>query len=929
MLNSNDSEPRERVKEVLRIWAHNRELYPGWLVFPSGQERFKLSSRTDDWEPAILNSLPDLTPVERISAIRELIWRREILLEPITVQLEAAAQDALDAIDCVSRTIQGVKARCDDWDDIRDAWRTVAFALVSDARFLCRKQLFESRLDSLTPFCNDSPDVLHRMQQERCLWAVYSMDFDNLNRLLDNWQLENCDPAWALRKAALLTEARRYDESSSLIQNALNSLREDVGEGKSIASASREGWALASRLTMNNQQMISREWDKLASQKCDAGTETDQIRRAMMRTTEREEAPSFDLGVRRSVGIRFSNASRTRVIAAYRAIRLPEVTGLPPVNNPKSDSVIPMSMVSDILKSAAEELVTTDPELANPELAVRLLLRICSYDNDKSLQRVLSRTRIAGLSDDSVATLAEICLRVINFALPRLFVPGESVGTISWIERMRVALEVLSRLALRLSPDEVDYTLSVGLECYQTDRVPQHALLGSSVRNLLRRSWRGLPDNRRASRALDLLAAPIVGLDGFTGDANCPDPGEFVNAEDLTSERVSDKESRYTEVVDFLIRGLLSVGEARKRATFRLIPLVISDTLTDSEVSHVASALWRNSDPIHSNPSGPSSPLDWVYLILPELERGRAEQSFRRKWLTPKTERESEGLDYSADMLAQVGAAVSGLKQRDRSFHLSHENERRIAVHTERLVEMFSSSSVRFDSSIRSAISHIGSLISEITISGDVAQNLFQRVEFMLGTQTRSRDLLFAPVRDVRIALAFALIPGLVKAMPERFDSISIWLRTGLASEDGARVRGTMSALQSWLSASANSTLRPVPDDLIREVGAIIASDRRIALADALVCATMVFDEGSRAHRDTIGPLVLLGLSYLAEKLEYDPDQDSDDGVHTLRLLCAQLATYMARLGYEKDATIAKWLDIGRSDPFPEIRNVVNSYELE
>ena len=929
MPTANDVEPRERIREVLKTWAHNRNLYPGWLVYPSGQERFKLSSRTDDWEPPILNSLPDFTPSERLNAVREVIWRREILLEPITLKLEAAAQAVLDVIDCERQTIEGVKATRDDWADIRDAWRTVALALVTVARIDCKIQLFERRLDSLIPFANDGPDVVHRIQQERCLWAVYSMAFDHLNSLLDDWPVENCDPVWALRKAALLTEARRYDESSSLIQSALNSLRKDVKEGKSISSASREGWALASTLTMNNQQMVSREWDKLASQKCDAGAETDYIRRAMMRTTERDEAPSFDLGIRRSNGIRFSNASRSRVIAAYRAIRLPEVTGLPPVNNPKDDSLIPMSMVSDTLKMAAEELVATDAELAKPELAVRLLLRICSYDNDKSLQRVLSRTSIAGLSDDSVAALARICIGVIKYALPRLFETGESLGTISWIERMRVALEVLSRLALRLSPDMVDDTLSVGLECYQSDRVPQHPFLASPVRNLLRRSWRSLPKNRRASRVLDLLGAPIVGLDGFAGDANCPDPGEFVNVEDLPSKRTLGKENQYREVVDFLIRGLLSIGEARKRATFRLIPLVISDILTDGEALDVANALWCDSDPVFSNASGPSSPFDWVYLILPELDKGKAEQSFRGKWLTPRSEKDSEGLDYATSMLTQVGAAVSGLRQRDRPFCLSTEDEQHIAVHTEKLVEMFSSSSVRFDFGIMATITHIGSLISEITFPDDIAENLFQRVEFMLGPQTRTRDLLIAPLHNARIALAFALVPGLVKAMPDRIENMSIWLRTGLASEDDARVRGTLSALQFWLSASTNTTLRPVPDDLIREVGVIIASDRRIALADALICATLVFDKGSEEHRDTIGPLALLGLSYLAEKLQYVPDPDSHDGVHTLRLLCAQLATYLARDGFENDATVAKWLEIGRSDLFPEMRNVVLSYETE
>ena len=90
---------QEQVRRLLDIWAHNRKLYPGWLIFPSGQERTDVSRRASEWESPILNVSTDFSPVERLKAIRELIWRREVLLEPISPELEAAAQDALNAVD--------------------------------------------------------------------------------------------------------------------------------------------------------------------------------------------------------------------------------------------------------------------------------------------------------------------------------------------------------------------------------------------------------------------------------------------------------------------------------------------------------------------------------------------------------------------------------------------------------------------------------------------------------------------------------------------------------------------------------------------------------------------------------------------------------------------------------------------------------------
>ena len=914
---------RRCAANVIAIWAHNRTLYPAWLVFPSGQERIGLSWRTDEWELPILNTLPQLDPADRLKAIHELMWRKEVLLEPITPDLESAATESLQPIDCLEHTIEGAAARRDDWAEIREAWVSVALALVTDARLDCEVGKFEQRLEDLKELVQESPSIEHRIHQENCLWAAYSMDYEVLNDLLDGWTVENCDPAWMLRKAALLTEVQRYDESASLIQKALTLLRHEHAEGRSIAWASREGWALASTLTMSNQQSISREWDRLASLKCDAGAETDAIRRAILQADRRNEAPSFDLGARQGTGVHFSNLDHRRLVAAYRAVRLPEVAGLPLVNNPAGDSSIPMSMVSDLLASAAEEIVKV-----NPGLAMRLVLRICKYDRDRTLQRVFSRVHIAGLNEETLGDLASICTRLIRYALPRFLEPDKSVGRLHWVERLRVTLEVLSRLVLRLPPERANEVLNLGLDCYRTDEVAEQVFLRDPLDNLLERTWASLPREFRARRVLDLLGAPIPGLDGFVADTHCADPGRLVSEKDLPPRRLVGDKEQFKATVIFLTRGLLGADGTRKRATLRLIPIVLSHGLTEEESLAVGKALWSESDPILQNPSGPNSPFDWVYFLLPEMEEGQAESSFRFKWLTPESGTQEGGSDYSSEMLTQVGAAVSGLRARWRPFALSSEDQEHIATHVEKLVERFTSTSVTFNFGIGSAIGHVGSLAAEITIPVPIANNLFRRLEFLLEIRSNSRDSLFGSLEEIRIALGYGIIPGLVKAMPMQFEAISLLLRTGLASEGDQHVRGAMLALRTWLSSTA-LRLHPVPDDLIREVGAIIASGRRGALVDALVCAAAVFDRGTQSHRDTMIPLALQGLSYLAERLRYQSDAAVDDDVPTLRILCAQLAMKMAPHVSESDATLAKWLDIGLSDPFPETRDLVTSFEAE
>ena len=197
----------EAVRGTLEIWKHNRSLYPGWLLFPSGEEREELSMRTDDWEGRILSSLPELTPVERLNAVRELVWRHEILLEPISTKLESAAEDALKTMDCHSRRINEISEATVDWVLVREAWRTVALALLTPARFRFDRDLFDQRIEALNLFANDTPNVAHHLMHEQCLLEIYSMNFETLERLLKDWTVVDCDPIWMIRKAALLWES--------------------------------------------------------------------------------------------------------------------------------------------------------------------------------------------------------------------------------------------------------------------------------------------------------------------------------------------------------------------------------------------------------------------------------------------------------------------------------------------------------------------------------------------------------------------------------------------------------------------------------------------------------------------------------------------------------------------------------------------------
>ena len=905
------SEPlQERVQETLCIWEHNRELYPGWLTLPSGEEREMFVTCTDNWEPMILESFPSVAPLERLNAIRELVWRREVLLEPISKPAESAAVEALQSIDCQSRTIDGIAEPACDWGAVRESWRTVALALLGAARLRFDDDLFEERAEALGPFVDDHPDVAQRLHQERCLRAVYSMDFDALKRLLDAWKVDDVDAMWKVRKAALLSELDLSDSANGLVKDSLAEIRSISDAEGRVAGASREGWAMWSAFSRDKRHEFRKRWDELGAVKCDALLERDLIARRISGTGRSREAPTFDLGTRRGERVHFSNEAKRLQDAAFRAILLSEVVGLPPV------------ISAEMLKLAAVGLSSSAPELS-----VRLVLRACTYENDTAIQKVLSRTQVALLPDESVRQLAKECTLLIEHGL-----------IYNWVQRVRVGMEVLSRLVLRLDPESALATFdkALGFCTNRHDKLLSNVLVFSSLRNLLRRSWQALPPDYQSGRVLSILNAPIVGVDGTEAqfESRRPDPGILIGRSSgpLLPERTSANEDVWQSIVRGVIAGLRANGPARGRAAKRLLPVVFRNILTDDEVSRVAKALWANEQTSEDGLPNDTGLYDWVFLVLPEPQPGIGEELFRLKWLTsnplnlghsgsgeggkttvsfPYEPSDPQQLE---DTLWNLGNAFAISREHGADFKLSPEEGERVLT----LISVWAQAGIPSRAHqlmpgmaiqpTLEAIEGLASILKELDIPQRIGEELFEKVKRLAEAGIPS----------------FILIHGLVKVLPTRVDELLAWLRMGFVSDDDDLAASAMACLRTWLTASleANVSVPPPPTDLLREVGFIVASRRQITLPQALHVAKWVFDEGTPDYRESISGLVIQGLDYLAEELRYDRERDPDERVDLplLRWLCIRLAQSMAQSGFREEPTVELWLELGRNDPLPEAR---------
>ena len=920
--------PPEKELEVTRgtldIWEHNRNHYPGWLVMPYRIRR-KHRYTTEEWTPIILRALPEMGVAERLRAVGEMVWRYAMELTQIPEEVAMAAQELLESIDCTHRKIEGTGSEEADWAVVRVLWREIALELLTAARYRLDEPAFTEWLDRIQPFVGDNVDGAHRVNHERSLWALWSLDYALLNESLNGWTIDDGDAAWKIRKSTLLREVGRASEGAQLVEEVLEEIRSVPDTRESLTGPSREGWALWSLHTFPRDERVYDRWTALAARNCDPSREIQHMVAVLAVGMGGQAAPHFDLGA----GVKKGADLYPWVWedAAYRSIRLTEIGGLP--------LAVDMSDIAGhLLFRAAERLV-----VRNPSLAMRQVLRVATCDEDKTLMRVLSRERVASLPDGAARELAESLRRMVAYPIRRLEDAGEK-RSVSWAERARVAMEGLSRLVLRLDGDAAVEVFVDALSHYRDPKVASEFWLHKPLRHLLERSWRTLSIDQRIEHARDVLDAPVVGSSGFEVEevgGGYPDPGNVLDTRDVAPQRV-EGDGRWVQMVRKLVRDLGIEGTARVRAASRISKMASWELLTPDEEKSVARRLWSKRCGGDGELPGGTYISDFAFIVLPEPEVGLGREGFGRKWLSgditdvhntspfgsgavgwPMMHTDPKRTD---DILWQVGSAVGFLRRHGRSLSLSVEE----TVYVTEVIERWIETSVKgaakmphlvmdvFKPSLRRACHGLSWILAEIEITRDLAGRLYEMVRRL---------------NDAEIP-AFGMLPGIANATPDMSDDVALLMATGMATDDGEAAGDAMWSLGRWMmwaSHEGRSFIGP-PRHLVREIGRAVAARRHTVLGSALECARWVFEQGDEEKRGAIRELVLEGLGYLAEELRYDRERSARErtDVPMARWRCAHVARAMARDGLEQNPVVRRWLEIGKDDPLPEVRHVARSW---
>ncbi len=584
--NGQDEDKASR-KEVVRTWAADRRIYPGWIVAPERVTNPLLYS-----SPTVRQV--EEAPEDHLRFAAERIWRRTIagvILFPSDID---EADRHFNAVSCLSlkqRTDLCVSAikhwrRFRDWD----RWSTWIRRLAATS--------------------GEEANLWHAYETG---WkAVLDWDDGGTQKAIDT--MISDAPIWMMRRAALRSTLFAYRDAALDYQAALLSIRQKLRSAPQSAwLISMEGWAaLFHKVTFNAltddlTSLADRDTDetrlRYVGAKADPWDEISRRDRLSMERSERnrtdgeEWALSFKPGRYRPGGVR--RLSGDDECPFYSLLDLMERTGAP-------ERSIYTNLFSDRL--AAGYLALKSPD---DDDLMMFLARYRGIDV-KILDRVLPRMRVARLSDCAI----DVLLDRIGGRIDRVL---KTHGRRRQDDHVRFLLALLARVVVRADNAKA---LEIYRWCLGVLSAPElwwtcHKECGGVLAGAIEAIG---GDKRQTALHLALelklpLEAKVTG-----NERDWPELIDDFTSDDLRELTVSPSLSNR---IDALI-ALARAGESldRTRALMRLRRLHRAGKLTDVQNSALEDAIWsRCSDA--EWPEG-NDLYPWVFLELPGRERADA-----------------------------------------------------------------------------------------------------------------------------------------------------------------------------------------------------------------------------------------------------------------------------------------------------------------
>jgi len=890
--------------EALRV---SRESYPGWLVCPPSV-RWQIRHQLNDPFPTAKN-LAALSSEDRAKLLYEIAWRYNVIWEYIPPWLaDAMARVANPDEPCVLSNRQQLE---------------ICVALLRNSRWLTtdsaeERQVVTQHIDALVGILERHaqylPDAAAELAYHKALTARDALDYAGMDAVARGIVGE--DPVWQLRQAALLTELGKSEDADQLVAKAYGDLREfHRRDRNSIPILSRLMWAhwlLESKHRGTHDRPLEklpvfaesmyREW------KCDPWTWIENIR---SKAIERQEKylkdrnpiePSFEQGTYRdnSKKVSFSN----------------EMSDFLMLDGLTTNVGIPLRsggafLHVNLLAGTAEKLVLSGGlgiELWDYSLAIRA----ASSESSLSIKDVFTRIGVASISKEVADTLVERALKAIDYwCTQRHKGTDEQQG--GALTMLRVQMEVLARLVVRVSPEKAKEIFRLAISLGK-QRDFHHYWLFDVIDGLITHSLDSIPKVDHGDLLPEILDFPLQCEVMDSDSPRWPNPViDHLNAR----ATYLGLERRINELIGIVTTNR---GLSRSAALERLLPLARNGFLTDNEQKKLACALWGDPPDYQALPPS-TNLLPHAMLFLPASDLSQVKRLVYH-----------DLYEHGDDILAGT--------QADLRVYPSPALDRAVTIYAGMANAAINDATRLFPTSEHALVLFDRLVMYRPAINGEDFLRDARRQVVESVSNALSYAITPALSDDAKTVERFRLLQAFIEEAEGAFSAMMALtyfthineevaaaveqvIRKALQRHDSREVSYAALALNRWTELTDELSMPPSLDRLIARVIVIIESGRTIGLPQLIWVAGQLIEK-RRLSQDQAETLVE-AIPNLFAAMDYaNIEAKSREAISasTIREACVKVAGMLAR-SYPDDPALRDILSAARTDALPEVRFAV------
>lgn len=615
-------------------WNLKRKYYPGWIYLPI-DNRKSLWLETRFAQDKIFHNIPKLSKPYDLLLLYELIWRLDKCCVPFsTSNMEVITKvinqynpfpDDLDIPEAQIK-INNSNYINFDWNFISEAWVEILVTLISDARRDINEEQFNYWISFLDKVKKNNAEWTMIYYYEKCLFYLSTFRKDMVLDTLNQWPVNNDLCIYEAKKASVYAELGEIDIAEKYAETALNNIRKQYQPyDYNYNLMSQEGWIILLLQSIRDNtfgynssamQELNDRYESLRPYRCDPWNEI----RPLRLTLEGPE-PEYRVGIKiqKSFDLDSETISRSMqrgynfddFIPAYAFLMIYEKTSIPM-------SCGMVRMFDDSIYNASNWLKNIMPYLS--------LTSFIRAGDDKKLDEYLSRMRIATFDTDQLNRIyttfynsLDVCIKNLPFSKEKINFKKDSFTykTIVFLS------EILSRLTIRLSQNQIDDLLKLTIELYKHPLLRNDYTLHKPVKVMVKRVLFAMTFDNLIKHLDTMLSLPIANEDGFKTDQSnfWPEPFSYIEPNE---DKNLPKDFDFDQISDNIER-LIKLAtnkdiDVRTNAILRLSKLNRFGILTETHLKEFTQSVWSQYDETTNLPAN-TNLLSNFLITLPGLDQ--------------------------------------------------------------------------------------------------------------------------------------------------------------------------------------------------------------------------------------------------------------------------------------------------------------------